>query len=55
MTYPLVMVAHIVQDALRERVALLKGMKENQLETVWLRLHLNPAAVPLIESLKADG
>jgi len=42
-------------DALRARVALLKGMKESQLQAVWSRLHLNPGAIPLIETLKAAG
>ena len=43
------------QDALRERVSLLAGMKESQLNTVWLRLHLNPGAVPLMKTLHAAG
>eukprot|EP01111_Echinosteliopsis_oligospora_P015393 TRINITY_DN6082_c0_g1_i2.p1 TRINITY_DN6082_c0_g1~~TRINITY_DN6082_c0_g1_i2.p1 ORF type:complete len:251 (-),score=45.01 TRINITY_DN6082_c0_g1_i2:11-763(-) len=42
-------------EALKERVSLLKGMKEEQMKNVWNRLTLTPGAVPLIRSLKAAG
>lgn len=41
--------------ALRERVALLKGLKETLIDEVWTRATLMPGAKPLIATMRANG
>lgn len=41
--------------AVRERVALLKGLKEQVLDEVWQRATLMPGAAELVATMRADG
>jgi len=43
------------KDALRERVAMLKGLNVAALERTWQRIHLTPGAVELVATMKAHG
>lgn len=43
------------KDAVRERVALLKGLKETVIDEVWQRATLMPGAAQLIGTMRANG
>jgi len=43
------------RQALQERVALLKGLTKDTLESVYNRIELHPGAAELVKTLKADG
>lgn len=46
----------VFEDALRERVALLKGLPQDQLATVYeKRVRLNPGAKALVQTMRKDG
>ncbi|MFS2010830.1 phosphoserine phosphatase SerB [Azospirillum sp. CT11-132] len=43
------------KDAVRERVALLKGLKETVIDEVWQRATLMPGAAQLVGTMRANG
>ncbi|MBP2231354.1 phosphoserine phosphatase [Azospirillum agricola] len=43
------------KDAVRERVALLKGLDESVIDTVWKRATLMPGAAKLVATMRANG
>ncbi|SMF81271.1 phosphoserine phosphatase [Azospirillum oryzae] len=43
------------KDAVRERVALLKGLKESVIDEVWQRATLMPGAAQLVGTMRANG
>jgi phosphoserine phosphatase len=43
------------KEAVRERVALLKGLKESVIDEVWQRATLTPGAAQLIATMRANG
>ena len=43
------------KDAVRERVALLKGLKETVIDEVWRRATLMPGAAQLVGTMRANG
>ena len=43
------------KDALRERVAMLKGLSVDALERTWERVHLTPGARELVATMRAQG
>ncbi|SMH58064.1 phosphoserine phosphatase SerB [Azospirillum agricola] len=43
------------KDAVRERVALLKGLEESVIDTVWKRATLMPGAAQLVATMRANG
>ncbi len=43
------------KDALRERVAMLKGLSVDALERTWQRVRLTPGALELVATMKAHG
>jgi phosphoserine phosphatase len=43
------------KDALRERVAMLKGLSVDALERTWQKIRLTPGALELVATMKAHG